>query len=83
MSVFKSGGKKQPFPRKRPNVEIVPSRAKPFEVDCQELRWWFGRPVKGDETLWAIYDPPDWTITEVTRMRAGDFTAARKLVILR
>ena len=47
MSVRKLGTKSQPFPRKRPPIRITRSRARPFSVDSQELRWWFGRPVQG------------------------------------
>jgi len=62
--------KGQPFPAKRPEIVITPSRAKPFAVDCRELRWWSGRPIVGDRTLWAIYEGPDWPLDEVTEMLA-------------
>ena len=42
---------KQPFPAKRPKITVKPSRAKPFAVDCRELRWWFGRPLVGETTV--------------------------------
>ena len=62
--------KRQPFPAKRPEIVITQSRAKPFVVDCRELRWWFGRPIVGERTLWAIYDGPDWHLTSATEMLA-------------
>ncbi len=62
--------KRQPFPAKRPEIVITPSRAKPVAVDCRELRWWFGRPIVGERTLWAIYDGPDWHLTSATEMLA-------------
>ena len=62
--------KKQPFPAKRPEIVITPSRAKPFAVDCRELRWWSGRPIVGERTLWASYDAPDWRLTSATEMLA-------------
>ena len=70
MSVRERGTREQPFPEKRPEIEIRPSDAGPFAVDCRELRWWFGQPVVGDSTIWTIYDPPDWTLSSVTHMRA-------------
>lgn len=69
MSVHGSENEAQPFPCRRPEITIKPSRAKLFDVDCRELRWWFGRPVVGDKTHWGIYDPPDWRISYVTEMR--------------
>lgn len=69
MSAHKAGSKAQPFPRRRPEIRISPSRAAAFAVDCQELRWWFGRPVKGDQTIWAMYEPPRWRASWVYHMR--------------
>lgn len=60
---------RSPFPRRLPEITIKPSRAKPFAVACRELLWWFVVPEVGDRTLWATYDPPDWTITSFTDMR--------------
>ena len=62
--------KRQPFPAKRPEIVITPSRAKPFAVDCRELRWWFNRPMVGERTLWATYDGPDWHVTSVNELLA-------------
>jgi hypothetical protein len=59
----------QPFPLVRPDITIRPSRARPFAVDYREVPGWFGVPEVGDRTLWCIYDPPDWRLTCVTRMR--------------
>jgi hypothetical protein len=70
MSVHERGTGEQPFPERRPEIEIETSDARPFAADCRELRWWFGQPVVGDSTLWAIYDPPEWTVSSVTHMRA-------------
>ena len=61
--------KRSPFPRRLPEITIKPSRGKPFAVACRELLWWFAVPEAGDRTLWAAYDPPDWTLTSVTHMR--------------
>ena len=58
-----------PFPTIRPEISIKPSRAKPFAVDWKEVPGWFGLPEVGDCTLWSIYDPPEWRLTGVTRMR--------------
>jgi hypothetical protein len=63
------GSKSQPFPRRRPEIVITPSRATPFAVDCRELPWWFCLPEVGNRVLWTIYDPPDWKLTSVTEMR--------------
>ncbi len=70
MSRRKPGTKAQPFPRRRPEIRITPSRATAFAVDCQELRWWFGRPVKADRTMWAMYEPPEWRLSWVYDLRA-------------
>ena len=70
MSAHKQGSKAQPFPRRRPEISISPSRAASFAIDCQELYWWFGRPVKGDRTSWAQYYPPDWRVSYAYDMRA-------------
>lgn len=70
MRTRKQGTKQQPFPRRRPAIAITPSQAKPFAVDCREMRWWFGLPEVGDRTLWSTYDPPDWKISSATAMAA-------------
>jgi len=70
MATPKPGSKRQPFARKRPTIEITRSHAKPFAVDCRELRWCFGRPIVGERTLWATYDAPDWRLTSATEMVA-------------
>lgn len=44
------------FPRERPPISVSPLDEAPFPVDCAELRWWFVRPVVGEERRWAIYD---------------------------
>lgn len=69
MTAHKQGSKAQPFPRRRPEISISASPAAPFAVDCQELRWWFGRPLKGERTTWAMYYPPDWRASYVYDMR--------------
>jgi len=70
MKAHRKGSKSQPFPAKRPQIDIKPSRAKPFAVDCRELKWWFGIPEVGARTLWTIYDPPDWKLANATDMRS-------------
>jgi len=58
-------GKKRvpPFPVRRPVIAIRSSRAKPFAVDCRELRWWFAIPEVGQAVSAAWYDPPDWRLS--------------------
>lgn len=70
MSRHKKGAQSQPFPVRRPGITITPSKVPPFEVDCRELRWWFAVPEVGNRTMWAMYDPPDWKISNVTDMQA-------------
>ena len=60
--------KSQPFPRRRPEITITTSRAKSFAVDCRELC--FVVPKVGETALWATYDPPKWTLTDVSNMWA-------------
>jgi hypothetical protein len=57
-----------PFPAQRPEITITPIDEPPFEVDWQELPWWFGIPKIGDRTQWAVYDPPDWRLSSYTSM---------------
>jgi hypothetical protein len=66
----KKSKEKPPFPLRRPDIIITPSRARPFGVDCRELPGFFVIPEVGRRSLWATYDPPDWTLTEVTEMHA-------------
>ena len=66
MNAPKFGSKKQPFPRRRPEITIAPSRAKPFVVNSGELPGW-GLPLRLGATAWlSWYDPPDWRLTSVT-----------------
>lgn len=67
-SKYNPGSKRQPFPKVLPRIAIKPSKAKPFSVDCKELRWWHGVPDVGDSTMWGTYDPPRWTLSEATEM---------------
>jgi hypothetical protein len=59
-----------PFPQHRPEITIAPSEEPAFEVDWRELAWWFAIPEVGDHTLWAVYDPPEWRLTEYVDMKA-------------
>jgi hypothetical protein len=54
----------------RPDIRITPSRAKPFAVDCRELRWWSIVPEVGFRGATAWYDPPDWNLTSVQETHA-------------
>jgi len=69
----KAGSKRQPFPNRRPRIEITPSRAKPFAVDCREDRWSFIVPDVGQHVWWAAYDDRDgvWTVTSVSLSMAA------------
>ncbi len=67
MAKRKEESKAQPFPRVRPEIAITPSRAKPFAVDCRELRWWPGVPEFGERAFLAFYDPPGWMLHNVMR----------------
>ena len=60
-----------PFPLIRPNVEIAKSQATIDEIDCVELRWWFGIPRLGDHTMWASYDADTLELAWVTDMKAS------------
>lgn len=66
MNAPKFGSKKQPFPRRRPEITISPSRAKPFVVNSCHLPGW-GLPLRLGATAWlSWYDPPEWRLTSVT-----------------
>ncbi len=66
----RAGAKAQPFPLRRPEISIKPSRARSFTVDYREVFGWFAVPEVGDRTMWCIYDPPDWRLTSVTDTRS-------------
>jgi hypothetical protein len=59
-----------PFPPARPNVEIAESGEPIREVDCLELRWWFGVPRVGHRTMRASYDADTLELAWVTEMEA-------------
>lgn len=62
-----------PFSPTRPDVEISESEEPIGEVDCVELRWWFGIPRLGDRTLRGSYDADTLELAWVTVMEAtGD-----------
>ncbi len=50
-------------------LSIKPSRARPFAVDCRELRWWFAVPELGATASAAWYDPPDWELSSFMTSR--------------
>jgi hypothetical protein len=58
-----------PFPLQQPEITIRRSAEPDFEVDWQELGWWFAIPRVGDHTLWAIYDPPNWQLSSYCNMK--------------
>ena len=70
MTVPRLGSKNQPFPRRRPELEIKPSRAKPFDLKLRLLPGWGFELKQGAEGLISWYDPPDWTITSVSHCQA-------------
>ena len=61
---------RHPFPSTKPDVEIVESKAAIDEIDCVELRWWFGIPRLGDHTMRASYDADTLEVSCVTDMKA-------------
>lgn len=64
------GRTQHPFPLRRPDVEMSESEEPIGEVDCVELRWWFGIPRLGDRTMWASYDAETLELAWVTDMEA-------------
>jgi hypothetical protein len=59
-----------PFPQTRPDVEIAETEEPIGEVDCLELRWWFGIPRPGDRTMRASYDAETLELCWVLDMEA-------------
>lgn len=57
-----------PFPPTRPEVSIVESSDRIYEVDCQELQWWFMIPKMGERYMWADYDGETQKLDAVTEM---------------
>ncbi|MHC5056231.1 MAG: hypothetical protein ACYTKD_16145 [Planctomycetota bacterium] len=60
---------RHPFPDTRPEITIAEVGGPAFEVDCRELSGWFLVPEPGARARWAIYDQPEWRLSEVTEMR--------------
>jgi len=58
-----------PFPALRPKTIIAETDARPFAVECPELRWWAIVPQLGQTARWANYSPPGWQMDEYTDMR--------------
>ncbi len=65
MSQYAPGSLEQPFPLVRPAITITPDPGPTLEVDCREIPGYFGLVEVGDHTLWTIYDPPDWHLSNV------------------
>ena len=57
-----------PFPPTRPDIKIVESSERIYEVDCQELQWWFAIPKMGETYIWAEYDGETQKLDAVTEM---------------
>ncbi len=57
-----------PFPPTRPDVKIVESSDRIYEVDCQELQWWFAIPKMDETYMWADYDGETHKLDAVTQM---------------
>lgn len=57
-----------PFPPTRPDIKIVESFERIYEVDCQELQWWFAIPKMGETYMWAEYDGETQKLDAVTEM---------------
>lgn len=70
MRARKPGSKSQPFPRRRPEIVIAPLDAKPFAVDCPELRFWWIVPEVGKRALAAGYDLFDGRLKGASEIRA-------------
>jgi len=49
---------------------VAPSKAKPFVVDRRELPGYPIIPEVGSRATLGFYDPPEWTLTGVTDLRA-------------
>jgi hypothetical protein len=71
---YKPGSTRQPFPVIRPQINVVPSRAKPFVVDCKESWRLLIVPELNQEALVATYQPsvnrPDvWRLSSASHLR--------------
>ena len=70
MTTPRIGSKSQPFPHRRPEIEIAPSSAKPLDLKLKDLPGWGFELREGAEGLISWYDPPDWTLTCVSNCLA-------------
>ncbi len=70
MATPRIGSKSQPFPHRRPEIEIAPSSAKPLDLKLKVLPGWGVELEEGAEGLISWYDPPDWTLTCVSNCLA-------------
>jgi hypothetical protein len=71
MTTYEIGSASQPFPLVRPEIRVATSEDTTGPLDCGELLSWFTIPEVGEKALWAIYDPPEWSLTEVTEMHVA------------
>jgi hypothetical protein len=69
MTDTSSDASERPFPDERPEIVVACTDDAAFDVDCRELSGWFIVPEPGARARWAIYDQPEWTLSEVTDMR--------------
>lgn len=56
------------FPTVMPSLTINKITITPFEVDFQETRWWFYKPIENYNCLWATYDYPHKNLTSMVKM---------------
>jgi len=57
------------LPEMRPAISIKPLHEVSFDVDFREDPWYFSVLEVGNNTQWAIYDPPNWQRTCVYNMQ--------------
>ena len=61
----KFNAKSQPFPARRPDMQITASEEQSFETHLVELANWFLELKPESRSFWAMYDDPDGKLTVV------------------
>ncbi|MCD6321836.1 MAG: hypothetical protein J7L77_02305 [Clostridiales bacterium] len=52
------------LPMVRPDIKIEPLKEVSFNIKINEVTWMYCDTRVGHSTIWGIYDPPDWKLTD-------------------
>lgn len=52
------------LPVVRPEIAITPKKNVSFDISVNEVPWMYCSLTIGDQTIWGIYDAPEWKLTD-------------------